>query len=332
MRNVSILDVRPAPDVVDPALDVDVKIEFEYQREAPLLIQGTLLLNKLGIGYAHERPARSEYRLSGRGRNGFDQDARMLTLRVPLSARAIDRIGDAREAREDGDVVLTLALGARVLKVSTHTPDRVGVALDGGQGERFLGRLVRQDGSADLAMLAVANGAYLAEIEWAEQPVPITVPASRWAQVFAPAFGLGRSLLFEYPVPAPEAEEGSPEWMGRAVEDLRAMEALMDAGDWAGVVRTSREVAEVLRGNRGAEVAKVLETDGVAEDAATEVISAMNGLFQYASKFAHALDKKQGLRSRMNVSKEDAQLAFAAASATVNLVAAKMKRARSVSP
>lgn len=105
------------------------------------------------------------------------------------------------------------------------------------------------------------------------------------------------------------------------------MEQQMEAGEWAGVVRKSREVAEVLRGRRGTDIARLLETDGVVEDAAAPLVAAMDGLFQYASKFVHALDKKQGLRPRMNVSKEDALLAMAAASATVNLLTAKVRRA-----
>ena len=76
------------------------------------------------------------------------------------------------------------------------------------------------------------------------------------------------------------------------------------------------------------EVTDLINRDIGHEEAADDLQKSMKGLFDYASKFTHSLERdKKKLLPPLKASKEDAVAAFAAASAMVNLVSAKLRRA-----
>lgn len=327
MRNSQIVHLSPAQGWADPTVEIRVRAEFEYNREVLLSAQGLLLLGETVIARVDERPDPTGYRITGKGGSGFDTTSRELTLTASLGSRSLQALVEARDSRHDGDVHLTLRLEARILKTSAFTPPSVHVRLPvQGGGTALSGPAVGSDDGDNFKLLALWKRSELISVEWHEQVIPYQIPSSRWVQDFAPAFGLGRSLLFEYRIPAEGAQASALDWLVRAVEDVHEMERHMASGDWGDVVTKSREVAEVLR-VRSDEIRELLEEGGVASDAAGHLTGSMRELFQYASKFVHSTDKKLGLRPRMHVSKEDAYLAMALASSTVYLLSEKHRRA-----
>lgn len=224
----------------------------------------------------------------------------------------------------------------RALKVNSYVPEQLAflTAQQNRQQQSTLaGTLVEGDRGGHLQpdrsprLLALGTNANLFETEVEEAKLPFEISASDWVQRYAPAFGIGRYLLFEYPLPnAPQPNAPFSERLAEAVTTLNQMQAHMTAGDWTLVVREARSVAELLRREEGA-LKELMEQDGLPPEAASDLTASLRHLFQYASKFSHRLDRSgQKVLPQLKASKEDAQLAFALTSGVVNIITSKSKR------
>lgn len=339
MRVTRIVSISPSQNSVDPVVEIHVEASFERDRELPLRIDGALRSDDRTLAYLYEELERTSFRVSGAGRSGFDANQRNLKLRVPLSARGLDAIEEVRASDPHGDVRLQLGLAVRTLKVNSYIPEHLALLTaqqNRQQQPTLAGTLVEAERSGHLnpdrspRLLALNNNVDLFEVEVEESKLPFVIPASDWVQRYAPAFGIGRYLLFEYALPDPPRPDAPLlERLAEAVSTLQQMQEYMAAGDWTLVVREARSVAELLR-REGDALKALVEQDGLPPEAASDLTASLRHLFHYASKFSHRLDRKENVLPQFKASKEDAHLAFAITSGVVNLITSKLRRIQDV--
>ena len=136
--------------------------------------------------------------------------------------------------------------------------------------------------------------------------------------------GLGSFVVVE--IPAAEVLGGDlGERMAKAFAAAQKARQSLRAGEWEDVCQDLRQVWELLRDEQF--MRDILKKDGYHDDASSSLCSGLNGFFQLASKFDHALARdKATVLPELKAKKEDAYLAYASAMSVLNLIARKVQR------
>ena len=91
------------------------------------------------------------------------------------------------------------------------------------------------------------------------------------------------------------------------------------------MIKALRPVWELLR--EVEEIKKLLRADGFPEEAALDFRGAVQKLFDFASKFDHALARdRETILPNIKPQKEDAYFAFTLAGAVLNVITRKTNR------
>ncbi|MCI4326293.1 MAG: hypothetical protein L3K16_01450 [Thermoplasmata archaeon] len=104
------------------------------------------------------------------------------------------------------------------------------------------------------------------------------------------------------------------------------MEEDVRTGNWNDCVQASRAVAELMKAPE--ELKAVMVADGLTDAASEDLLKAIRGAFDFASKFIKKVDREAGgINPALVARKEDAMFVYSNALTLVNLLATKRNRA-----
>lgn len=314
--------VAPAPNAADPTLRFTVTIDYQFRYTIPLGVfghakteKGVIIGQLQPVGFSQNATHDGVLPRSNQNEN---TQRRPYTLDCRLTSRGVDALMDAREANPKKDVIVTLELVARFLLPKYRI----------GPSGLTMGPPMGNENTVNAEQTNWGPG--IAEIKGEVLQVSVKIPASDWANEFAPAFGVGRFLVVELPLPSSPGQAPTPlgERVASAFDAVRTMEADLRSGNWTDCVQHSRAVMELLK--LPEELKALLVSDGLSEPAADDVLKSVRGSFDFTSKFIKRVERDSGgVNPTLTAKKEDAFFVYSNSVTLVNLLAAKQKRATS---
>lgn len=341
--------VRPFPmaDAAFPGLGMTVACDFDQNFEAILSVHGWVASadNKLvGPILPRRLASHSSIPLSAREVTSRKETGSIeVECFVPLARESIRYIEGIRMREKKKDVILstnvylnTLVSKAKLSHLSA--PDELNVS------KRFPDLARRQEfdkaflttykydrdySSSKDNMWILSGEGGTKYLEFASQPFSsaVTISASDWVQDYAPLLGLGRFVSVELPLP--EELELSPtlrEKFDAARRAIAQMEEDFKRGDWPELLDHARPVPELFREQNY--LRDAFEAEGYPADAIAEFRESLSKLFDFLSKFHHAVDRQgKVIPPRIRPSREEAEIVYALCVTIVNLLARTAKRA-----
>ncbi len=256
-----------------------------------------------------------------------------------LDHHAVDHIETLRmsDPKRDVHLVLAVALDFSVLNASVGDfkqgqqiePNIFPVLSSYGRGDRS---------NANLRILVTQSDTLLQSHQLTAK-LGHTVKSSDWIHDLAPVLGLGRVLVVEVPEPGSIIPNGSNldaeskefmERLQRAGSIMSHMNKDLLAGEWADVVRKSREFWELFQeGSKQLDVRGFVKklisgATGIDDDKSANVIQGIGRFYGYASDLLHPIGNS-GVKDVFVGGKEDAYLAYSLTAGFLNLATRKFK-------
>lgn len=344
---ISDIKLSPCQSACDPTIQVKVTIEYQQiynifgglwgqgfagdgRRVGPLELVPT-------DEFRFEEPIQPE----GVGYSG--NISRSITFNLRLTQAALDHIEKIRQANRRRDVVLKFDFTTLLIQPKYRITPVGAFKLDQIHQSQVLGQYdpAHPDRSIliyELPELTIARSStmnfispflptgQLGQVSWiVQRGIEGTIPSSEWTSDYAPAFGLGNFLVVEMPEIQPTLADGDlAKRLSEAAAALPKMRKDILEGEWTNCAEHSRPVVELL--NQRDLMRKLLTDTGLSDDTANALIYGLSGVFDYASKFHHRVDRDGKVAPAQKADKEDAYLAYFNAVTLVNLVAEKHRR------
>ncbi len=292
----------------------------------------------------------SNARIGNIGARGTSNDKELrqaskhsFSLVASLGKRTLDHIDTVRNRNKKRDVVFKLSLNVRTVKSISFvsplhelSPGEIGPPLRALLEQKGFSLIAykydhaHQTRIGNLWPISGDNGPVFLSVDDYQFETAKTIRASDWIQDFAPQFGLGRFVVVELPTPTASADGSEfAEALSEAAKKLQEMEKEIDEGEWSEAIAKSRRVAELLR--RDEIIKRILGNYGNNEDAAKSLLAAVQNLFDYGSKFIHAVHRdKTTILADANAEKEDAYLVYSLLANLVNMLARKAAKTESI--
>jgi hypothetical protein len=329
MVEANVIQVAAEPTARGALLRITFDLKFTAGDEMPLSATGYLMApHNVIVCPLTQAPLDQDVETSLRGDDGYarHKESRTvyLTMVAALGRPELDHIADLRSKDPKGDVHFTAKLGVRcLLSSSTVTyAEKVGpLAKD----PAALGVVLRERPAQRTQALVGEYGAGFIKSKAFTLHVQHRIPANDWVQDFAPHFGVGKFSVFEIPEPKVFGTGPVQERASKALEAARKAEDRLRAGQWTDACTALRPVWELIRDH--SDIRALLLKDGYTADAAQAFDKATDNLFQFSSKFMHAIDRAGNLIAGPDIkaSKEEAYLVFTTAMAVINLVTQKAR-------
>ena len=342
--SVMEVNVNPYPNACDPTLLVKVKIQYSVGYAVFLGTEGFVASKEGKMLGALELLPNDECKFEealqpwDRIGSGADQTTRSFSYTVKLSGVGLAHIETLRQKDRKKDVILVFDFVTRLFHPQFTRAQVATVALDQNIQQRVFGShdpsrrgiLVTTSGNGGEPSLLSGMGSVpgsIGKYSWYPQKgIEHTIRSSDWVSDFAPVFGLGRSLVIEVPEVEPPLTDGD---LGRrlkeAAEALPKMREDITKGEWTTCAEDARPIIELL--NKKDLVLNLLTSDGLPRDAAESLVTGVSGIFDYASKFHHRVERDGStVTPPVKAEKEDAYLAYMNAVTLVNLVSQKARK------
>lgn len=342
--------VKPHPSAADPTLRIEASREYRQIYNVPLDLRGTAsaedgsVLGELILAPSPEN--RSKDGILPNPKTNVGNVRRTYHFDCRLTRFGLERLLVCRDRNQRKDVVLNFSFLVTTLKphftttglttVQIDDPRRLGqlgVPIPGGNPVRLVFHawdMPNQESLADLPPLAMGTSEWGPAIGTYERDVEThtyTVRSSDWIHDFSPVFGVGRFITVELPEPGQLKTKvaGLGARLSRAIAALETMRHDIEEGEWSQCVEHSRAVFELLKDEPA--IKAVVVQDGLSEEAGSDLLKSIRGLFDFASKFLKQLDRDtKGVNPVLKASKEDSYLVYAEAVCLVNLLARKIAR------
>lgn len=298
---------RPNSYCIEP--EFDIQIDFKHSDKAlPISYSGVLKYDEIVFARLYEsslQPSRETYISSVNGPiEAFEYYSRSFV--APLSKIALTKLEELRSKNTKGDLKFKIDFSVEFIEptFSAHTPT--------------------QGVSKNFAQLGNAYSLLKHKIQTKSETV--TIYSSDWIHDFCPAFGTGKFHVFEFPIPdiTIRPTDALSLALIQALKSLQEMEDSRNKGDWKRIILESRPVWELIKDN--ADVERLLINCNYDNDTIYAFKNLIQSFFTFASKFAHLVGHpRQGspLMPHKEVSKEDAEMMYAMAISTVNMVVKK---------
>jgi hypothetical protein len=323
-----ITHIEVVPKTVETTLRFRVQLKFTDGQEVPISASGGLFCpSDTFVAPVFEWSDQDRGQLPLRSYTYSDQSRRTtawLNVGVRLGRRELDHIENVRDRDRKKDVHFSVKLALRLLvpkavarPIKVEEPDR--------PSKPGLGASTAP--SAPPRVLVEGSAGEILQLETTTVDLPYRFAATDWVHDYAPKLGIGSFAVFEIPDDW-VADDKLGDHVKKAMEAAKKARQSLQAGDWEDVCHDLRKVWEILRDDQF--VKDTLSKDGYSEEATASLCKALNGFFDLASKFDHALAKdKKTLLPELTARKEDAYLAFGCAMSVLNLIARKAQRTRS---
>ncbi len=345
---IELGEPKPTLDFVEPAIEFPLTISYDDFRSM-LSLEGLLLdkegkiLSKLSESVESRKEPVGKIAAYGttHDRELKKEKEHIISLIALLSKGALNHIDDVRDKNPRRDVVFKLRLRVRTLvsrasishlhgiSSAETKPPPLSELLESKGIDFLIGYKHESDYSAPRTNLWLISGnsePIFLEIRDEFQEIPVEIAASDWVQDFAPQLGLGRFVIAELPLPSPVVVgEEFAEWLNEAIKALPEMEEKVKECEWNEVIEKSRPVSELLR-HEGM-INSILSKHGYTEEAASSLLNAIKGLYDYSSKFIHRVDKDgRTILPEIKAEKEDAYLIHSLSTSLVNLLTQKIRK------
>jgi hypothetical protein len=330
MCDIRIVHAEVIAKAVGPTLKFRVEVKSRDTQAVPVAIAGGLFVPSdtfvaPAFEWADQDRTEASFRaivLGAAERNNRHET--WWNLAVRLTRAELDHIESIRDKDPKKDVHLDLKVAVRML-ASTAAPWLMGEV----EAKVQPGvRLVATATAPNACRVLMEGGNQNSFLQFLTRTCDVRhrIPAGDWVHEFAPKLGFGNFVVVEVPEVVVSGSDYG-ERMANAFAAAQKAKQSLQAGEWEDVCQDLRKVWELLRDDQ--DLRRILKTDGYHDDAATSLCSALNGLFQLASKFDHALAKdKATVLPELHAKKEDAYLAYASAVSILNLIARKFQRTK----
>lgn len=163
-----------------------------------------------------------------------------------------------------------------------------------------------------------------------------TISHSDWIQKFAVNLGIGDFLLVELSLPI--FQNSNSEWyddIQRSIDVLRRMKDDLLKCDWNDVIEQSRKFWEIFYGkdikSNAAVQAKrerlknIFGSSNLSQDGFEALMTSINGMFDFTSKYHHSLDRTHALNPVPNARKENAYFLFTSCVNFLKMIVTKLQ-------
>lgn len=177
------------------------------------------------------------------------------------------------------------------------------------------------------------------EVEQQVEYLSESIEHSAWVNNYSQLMGVGKFLLFEYPVIQPvQGDVFSARWkdiLERSRMRVEEMEQELKEGQWGKVIESSRKVFDTLKFSKNKkeerdELKQLFEVNNYSEEGVNDLIESIWNIHEFASKFLHDKPKKPGPEGYLNpvpvAQKEDAYFIYSLALGLVNMLGVKVNQ------
>lgn len=342
---VTEVNVSPHPNSCDPTLLVKLKVQYQAGYAVFLGTVGLVStkdgkkLGSLELIPGDECNFVEALQPWDRNGPGTNQTTRMFSYAVKLSGAGLAHLETLRQKDRKKDVVLLFDFVTILFQPEFMRAPVVTAPLDQNTQQRLFGgndpnrrgilmvNKQRESGEPWLVSSMDGGTGNLGKYSWYPQKgIEHIIRSSDWVADFAPVFGLGKSLVIEVPEIEPPIADGD---LGRrlkeASEALPKMKTDIMKGEWTTCAEDARPIIELL--NKKDLILNLLTSDGLPRDAAESLVNGVSGIFDYASKFHHRVERDGfTVTPPVKAEKEDAYLAYMNAVTLVNLVSEKARK------
>lgn len=331
--------IEPAREFARPTLRVRIKVRYFPSQEMPLSFMGKLRFAKnqyigtvaVGVyGGSNVNVSVHEILVRKSNETARDSETRVEFL-FPLQESEIELIQRRRETNPQDDIRLSLEVQAQSLELKFD-----GTAVDyvkrnipgmGKEEELVTAHDFARPGNFDAVFLTRSGQTGMQFMTFQLSDISLDIPSSRWVRDYAPAFGIGETLVIEVPhqglVQNLDGELGQR--VQKAITGLQKMKEDIRSGEWTQCAEDARPVFELL--NKPELVKPLLVTAGLPEDKEAALLNGIYNLLQYAHGFHHSVGHDGStILPAVNANSEDAYLAYSVASALLNAIARKGAR------
>jgi hypothetical protein len=328
MCEVRIIHVEVVPKTIEPTISFRLGVSCRDAQQVVVAVSGGLFMpSDTFVGPAFEWPKQDsdDQGLQAALPNAGERQKRehWWMLAVRLGRRQLDHIESTRERDHKKDVHLDLEVSVRVLS-STAEPWPMGeVEAKIQPGVRLVATVNPTNARRVLMESDGYQGSFL-RFKTIMSSIRHRIPSADWVHEFAPKLGLGTFEVVEIPDPS-DLKGDLGERMAKAFEAARKARQSLRAGEWEDVCQDLRQVWELLRDTQF--LGDLVRKDGYHDQAASSLCSALNGFYDLAAKFDHALARdRTTILPELKARKEDAYLVFANAMSVLNFIARKLQR------
>lgn len=346
---IEILNIQPL-NSIEPAFRIIVKKDYELKKGSIIHVSGLLLSedNKIlsQVIDARESTVTSSYPINigdiiAQGTSTDEELNRKreqeISLIAFLTRETVNYLETIRERNPKKDVILTLRLKVRrlvpnALVTPLYEKQPLEYTLNQKRAETIIVYEQNPQYSSNRKNLWVISGdtspKFLKVEDDIEEIKLKPIASSDWIHDYCPSFNIGKYMIIE--VPLVETIVGTGELIERITDATKSLDKMREglmACEWNRVIEDSRGVFELFRKYGATWVKDILIRDGYTDMAATDLVKAIDNVFDYSSKFHHRTDVGgKTIMPEVKASKEDAYLIYTTAMSLVNLLARKTRR------
>lgn len=337
------VEIKPMDKSINPELLLELTIFFQRRFEIPIYFDGSIssdenkkIANIINFLYDPQKVLE----LSARDARNEGQDKLVIKAIAPLNHKALDYLDTQRTKNPKGDIKLNLEIIINVLnskvnlshmfiseeaKGSYQLPENLKNAIPVFYDYRRQIQNISNQ-RIDMWILSGDSSPVFLELRNYEIKKELVIKSSDWIHDYCPVFQIGKFTVFEYFTPDFIQGSGTlEELINESIKALKKMEQNLVEAEWNQVIEDSRAIAELIR--KKEEVKDLLKRDGYTDQAIEDLMDkSLQGIFDFASKFHHKLDKNKKLMPEIKASKEDAYLIYAASLGIMNLISKKVQR------
>jgi hypothetical protein len=304
------LNITIDNQTIDPTLLIRFDLEFYYNMEMPVIIQGIL---KTGEGkivtQLHEYQTYTDGSFDLEMITKIEKEKRYrensknryyVQMKANLSPKAIEYIELQRERDYEKSARFYLDFTVKYLELGETSQNSKSESLLKLKGKKF-------------------NDAFI-------------IKQSDWIKNFSPPLGIGNFLLLEMRIP--ENKKVSKFWIQlyeKLTLNLRDMEICLQSGDWVKTMFFARKFYENIKiGDKKPahkkfreEFNKLLAKDQHSQEGIDNLYDGIWKFFDFLSKYSHDKDREGNFNPLPVSTKEDAYFAYALAIGLLNLIGKK---------
>lgn len=337
------IDVYPSGNSVVPEFEFVIQYKMQKRYKIPLAING-IVLTDTGKKISTFSNSFYDYfptiRLEAFGDFSLRNDTETFNAKFYVTAnqKQLDFIEECRQSNAKKDVKFKIILTIDLLSSDTTIANTIVSnsethKVEIGKGDIAFPLLIKANKSdyrSDPKLLAsYGSESSFLSFEKTKCEISVTIKSSDWIHDFCPAFGIGKFLVYDFPIVDLENQLNNnlSERILKASESIKKMEKDFQSGEWNDLIQNSRSVIELFSKNTE-DLKQLLVNEGYSIEAINSFIDkGLSGIFDLAGKFIHTMDKsKENLNPSINANKEDAMLIYSLSVNLVNMFSKKIKR------